>query len=59
MNIYSQYTGKDNSRVLSNLRFIAETDRQNNCSTNTDREESHKAISKFDCSKFDLFTYKH
>lgn len=30
-NIYRQYTGKDNSRVLSNLRLIAEAGRQNDC----------------------------
>ena len=66
--IYSQYTGKDNSHVLSNLRLIADAGRQNNCmirlplipdfNTDTDREESRKALSALGYSKFDLFTYQ-
>ncbi len=66
--IYRQYTGEDNSRVLSNLRLIAEADRQKDCiirlplipdyNTYADREESRKALSALGYSKFDLFTYK-
>ncbi len=66
--IYRQYTGEDNSRVLSNLRLIAEADRQKDCiirlplipdyNTDADREESRKALSALGYSKFDLFTYK-
>lgn len=66
--IYRQYTGRDNSRVLSNLRFIAEAGRQKDCTvrlplipdynTDADREESRKALSAFGYSKFDLFTYQ-
>lgn len=66
--IYQRYTGKDNSRVLSNLRLIAEDDRQDDCmirlplipgyNTDTDREESRKTLSALGYSKFDLFTYK-
>ncbi|WP_300886292.1 radical SAM protein, partial [uncultured Duncaniella sp.] len=66
--IYRQYTGKDNSRVLSNLCLIAEADRQKDCmirlplipdfNTDADREESRKALSALGYSKLDLFTYK-
>ncbi len=66
--IYRQYTGRDNSRVLFNLRLIAEADRQKDCiirlplipdyNTDTAREESRNALSALGYSKFDLFTYK-
>ena len=66
--IYRQYTGRDNSRVLSNLRLIADADRQKDCmirlplisdyNSDTDREESRKALSALGYSKFDLFTYQ-
>ncbi len=66
--IYRQYTGKDNLRVLSNLRLIAEAGRQKDCmirlplipnyNTVTDCEESRKAFSSLGYSKFDLFTYQ-
>jgi len=66
--IYRQYTGKDNSRVLSNLRLIADSGRQNGCmirlplipdyNTDNDREESRKALSELGYSKFDLFIYQ-
>ena len=68
VDIYLQYTGKDNSRVLSNLRLIAEADRQKDCiirqplipdyNTDADREESRKALTSLGYSKFDLFTYQ-
>lgn len=66
--IYRKYTGKDNSRVLSNLRLIAEVDRQKDClirlplihdyNTDTECEESRNALSALGYSKFDLFTYQ-
>lgn len=68
VDIYQRYTGKDNSRVLSNLRLIAETDRQDDCTmrlplipdfnTDANRDESRKTLSALGYSKFDLFTYK-
>ena len=64
--IYRQYTGKDNSRVLSNLRLIAGARLQKDCmirlplipdyNTDADREESRKALTSLGFSKFDLFT---
>jgi len=66
--IYLQYTGRDNSRVLSNLRLIADAGRQNDCiirlplipdyNTDTDREKSRNLLSAPGYSKFDLFTYQ-
>jgi pyruvate formate lyase activating enzyme len=66
--IYRQYTGKDNLRLLSNLRLISEAGRQKDCmirlplipdyNTDADREESRKALSALGYSKFDLFTYQ-
>ena len=66
--IYRQYTGKDNSRVLSNLRLIAGARLQKDCmirlplipdyNTDADREESRKALTSLGFSKFDLFTYQ-
>ncbi len=66
--IYRQYTGKDNSCVLSNLRLIAEADRQKDCvirlplipdyNTDADREVSRKALSALGYTKLDLFTYQ-
>lgn len=66
--IYRHYTGKDNSRVLSNLRLIAEADRHEDCmirlplipdyNTDADREESRKVLSALGYSKFDFFTYQ-
>ena len=68
VDIYRQYTGKDNLRVLSNLRLITEAGRQKDCmirlplipdyNTDADREESRKALSALGYSKFDLFTYQ-
>ncbi len=67
-NIYRRYTGKDNLRVLNNLRLIAESARQNNCiirlplipdfNTDINREESRKTLSAIGYTKFDFFTYK-
>ena len=66
--IYRQYTGKDNSRVLSNLRLIAGARLQKDCmirlplipdyNTDADREESRKALTSLGFSKLDLFTYQ-
>lgn len=65
--IYRQYTGKDNARVLANLRFIAQARRQRDCTIrlplipgyNTDahREASRKTLSALGYTDFDLFTY--
>lgn len=65
--IYRQYTGKDNSRVLTNLRLIAEADRQRDCTvrlplipgynTDADRQASRKVLSALGYTVFDLFTY--
>ena len=66
--IYRQYTGKDNSRVLSNLLLIAEAGRHKDCmirlplipdyNNDADREESRKVLSALGYSKFDLFPYQ-
>ena len=66
--IYQQYTGKDNSLVLSNLRLIAEADRQKDCiirlplisnyNTEIYREESRKALTALGYYNFDTFTYQ-
>jgi len=67
-NIYRQYTGRDNSHVLSNLRFIAEAGRQKDCmirlplipdyNTDSGRDSGRKALSALGYTKFDLFTYQ-
>lgn len=66
--IYINYTEKDNAKVLSNLRMIAEQERQNDCiirlplipdyNTETDRNKSRETLESLGFSKFDLFTYK-
>ncbi len=66
--IYRQYTGKDNSLVLSNLQLIADTGRQKDCiirlplipnyNTEIDRAESRQALSALGYYNFDLFTYQ-
>ncbi len=66
--IYRQYTGKDNSLVLSNLRLIAAAGGQKDCiirlplisnyNTEINREESRKALSALGYYNFDLFTYQ-
>ena len=66
--IYRNYTGQDNSLVLSNLRLIADSGRQSDCivriplipghNTNADRENSRKALEDLGFTRFDLFTYQ-
>lgn len=66
--IYRIYTGQDNSLILSNLRLIAESGRQNDCivriplipdfNTEPDREASRSALEALGFTRFDLFTYK-
>ena len=66
--IYRNYTGQDNSLVLSNLRLIADSGRQNDCiiriplipefNTNADRDASRVALEQLGFTRFDLFTYQ-
>lgn len=66
--IYRKYTGSDNSRVIKNLRQIAEASRQACCTvrlplipdfnTEADREASRTALASLGFSNFDLFTYQ-
>lgn len=66
--IYHSYTGQSNGRVLDNLRLIADAERQSDCivriplipdyNTNTDREQSRKALEALGFDRFDLFTYQ-
>lgn len=65
--IYRSYTGQDNSLVLSNLRLIADSGRQEDCiirlplipdfNTETDRHASRTALEQLGFTRFDLFTY--
>lgn len=66
--IYRNYTGQDNALVLSNLRLIADSGRQNDCiiriplipefNTDADREASRAALEQLGFTRFDLFTYQ-
>ena len=66
--IYRNCTGQDNSLVLSNLRLIADSGRQNDCiiriplipefNTNADRDASRVALEQLGFTRFDLFTYQ-
>ncbi|WP_295727913.1 radical SAM protein [uncultured Muribaculum sp.] len=66
--IYCDYTGQDNSRVLDNLRLIADSGRQGDCiiriplipdfNTEADREASRAALEQLGFTRFDLFTYQ-
>lgn len=66
--IYRNYTGQDNSLVLSNLRLIADSGRQNDCiiriplipefNTDADRDASRATLEQLGFSRFDLFTYQ-
>lgn len=65
--IYRNYTGQDNSLVLSNLRLIADSGRQEDCiiriplipefNTDADRDASRATLEQFGFTRFDLFTY--
>lgn len=66
--IYRSYTWHDNSLVLSNLRLIADSGRQNDCiiriplipefNTNANREASRATLEQLGFTRFDLFTYQ-
>lgn len=66
--IYHNYTGRDNSRVVDNLRLIAEQGRQNDCiiriplipnyNTDSDRAASRTKLEALGFKNFDLFTYQ-
>lgn len=66
--IYRNYTGQDNALVLSNLRLIADSGRQNDCiiriplisefNTDADRNASRVALERLGFTRFDLFTYQ-
>ncbi len=66
--IYRNYTGQDNSLVLSNLRLIADNGRQNDCivriplipefNTDADRDASRATLEQLGFTRFDLFTYQ-
>ncbi|MDE5807626.1 MAG: radical SAM protein [Muribaculaceae bacterium] len=66
--IYRDYTGQSNTLVIDNLRLIAEAGRQSDCivrlplmpfhNTDSDRENSRKALEALGFTRFDLFTYQ-
>lgn len=66
--IYRSYTWQDNSLVLSNLRLIANSGRQEDCiiriplipefNTDADRDASRSALEALGFTRFDLFTYQ-
>lgn len=66
--IYHNYTGQENSLVLSNLRLIADSGRHNDCiiriplipefNTDADRDASRSALEALGFTRFDLFTYQ-
>ncbi len=66
--IYRNYTGQDNTLVLSNLRLIADIGRQNNCiiriplipefNIDADRDASRATLEQLGFTRFDLLTYQ-
>ncbi len=66
--IYRRYTGGDNSRVISNLRLLANAAPQHHCTirlplisdynTDSDRRRSHRILSSIGYTNFDFFTYQ-
>ena len=66
--IYRNYTGQENSRVLDNLRLIAAQHRQSDClirlplipdfNTEADRTASRTRLEALGFTRFDLFTYQ-
>ncbi|MBD5316812.1 MAG: hypothetical protein HDS11_03995 [Bacteroides sp.] len=66
--IYRDYTRQSNTLVIDNLRLIAEAGRQSDCivriplipfhNTDSDRENSRKALEALGFTRFDLFTYQ-
>ena len=67
--IYRAYTGKDNAKVVENLRMIATAGRADDCTiriplipgynTDEDRYRSIAALKELGFSKFDKFTYRY
>ncbi len=66
--IYRDYTSQSNAPVLENLRLITDSGRQNDCivriplipgyNTDSDRENSRKALEALGFTRFDFFTYQ-
>ena len=66
--VYEAYTGRTNSRVLENLKFIAGKGRQADClvrlpliphyNSDDDRAASRAFLESLGYGRFDLFTYK-
>lgn len=66
--IYRDYTGRGNSQVLDNLRLIADSRRQSDCTirlplipgfnAESDRQASRAALEPLGFTRFDLFTYQ-
>ncbi len=66
--IYRRYTGKDNNRVLDNLKIIAAADRQKDClirlplipgfNSKDTIKASKKFLEEYGFCNFDCFTYK-
>lgn len=65
--VYREYTGRDNSRVIENLRRIAAAERQGDClirlplipgyNSDASRMAGKTQLEALGFSKFDLFTY--
>lgn len=66
--LYRDYTDRDNSQVLGNLRLIADSGRQRDCiirlplipgfNAESDRQASRDALERLGFTRFDLFTYQ-
>lgn len=66
--IYRDYTDRNNSQVLGNLRLIADSGRQRDCiirlplipgfNAESDRQASRDALERLGFTRFDLFTYQ-
>lgn len=66
--IYASYTGKDNTKVLENLKYLASAGLSGSCvvrvplipdfNTEKDVESSIEALEALGFTKFDKFTYK-
>ncbi len=66
--VYCDYTGRDNVRVVDNLKLIADQARQKDCvvriplipgyNNDADRISSRAVIEALGFTRFDLFTYQ-
>lgn len=66
--LYRDYTDRDNSQVLGDLRLIADSGRQRDCiirlplipgfNAESDRQASRDALERLGFTRFDLFTYQ-